>query len=215
MPGGATFYIHYLWHCKSFMPLIILAVFSFPLLWEKEKKGTIGILSLAILIPVSIFTLASTKLHWYIYCIFPPLILLASFGADEIVRNSKDWMTGSVCISVPIVMILLCIRTNVQNIRDVGSGNTASVLFSLVSRTDDFVGRRIYKNIIEGDEGWAQSEFLAAELAGDLYPKDGGLETWYTDERAHLFTRMEFLPEIVGDYEIVSEDGTYCILMRY
>lgn len=87
--GGIDHYFKYLWYCKSFVIMAILAAFALPLLLEKEKKDTVCILILSVLIPLILFSFVSTKLNWYILCIFPPLILLAAFGANEIVKNSK------------------------------------------------------------------------------------------------------------------------------
>lgn len=90
----------------------------------------------------------------------------------------------------------------------------ANSAFSLVSRTEQFSGKRIYKYTIDEEKGWAQSEFLAMELSGDLLPTNGGVEVWKTDELAFLFTQTRFVSQIQIENEIIAEDGTYCILMH-
>lgn len=212
--GEWDYYFLALWNSGIFILLAILAAFAMVSLPDKKKGRTIGVLGLAVLLPLFAFTLARSKLHWYIFCIYPPLILLASYGADEIVRNSEKSWRGMVRIFVPMLMILYCIRTNVMTVRDqIGLGRQAAdALFSLVTREEAFSGAEIYINVHEGVAEWSQSELLAAELAGDMSPQSGGINAWYADRTAYLLTLTEYLPQMEGDYVVVSEDGTYCIV---
>lgn len=213
--GGRDYYIEYLWNSKSFLILALLAAFAVPLLLDKEKKDIISVLGLSILIPLAIFSFASTKLDWYVLCIFPPLILLASLGANELGRISGKYIIGLFSISIPILMLLLCIRSNLREVISTDpEGSIANIAFSLVPRTEQFSGKRIYRYVIGEGEGWAQSEFLSLELAGDLLPANGGVEMWKADEQAFLFTQTEFVVQLGVESEIVADNGTYCILMH-
>ena len=213
--GGAGYYVEFLWSYRIFVILAILAAFAAPLLMDKAKKDMIYVLSLSILIPLVIFSLASTKLNWYILCIFPSLILLASLGVNEIVRGSRKYIIGLLSISVPIFLLLLCIRSNVKAVINTEPGESiANAVFTMASRTEEFSGKRIYKYVIDSGEGWGQSEFLSMELAGDLLPANGGIEMWKADESAYLITRLESVSQLDVENEIVSEDGTYCIVMH-
>lgn len=213
--GGRDYYIKYLLNSKSFLILAILAAFAVPLLLDKEKKDIVSVLGLSILIPLVTFSLASTKLNWYILCIFPPLILLASLGANEIVRVSGKYTFRLFSILIPILILLLLIMSNVWTVISTEAEKSiANSAFSLVSRTEQFSGKRIYKYTIDEEKGWAQSEFLAMELSGDLLPTNGGVEVWKTDELALLFTQTRFVSQIQIENEIIAEDGTYCILMH-
>lgn len=215
MLGGAGYYVEFLWSYRIFVILAILAAFAAPLLMDKAKKDMIYVLSLSILIPLVIFSLASTKLNWYILCIFPSLILLASLGVNEIVRGSRKYIIGLLSMSVPIFLLLLCIRSNVKAVINTEPGESiANAVFTMASRTEEFSGKRIYKYVIDSGEGWEQSEFLSMELAGDLLPANGGIEMWKADESAYLITRLESVSQLDVENEIVSEDGTYCIVMH-
>lgn len=112
-------------------------------------------------------------------------------------------------------MLLLCIRSNLREVISTDpEGSIANIAFSLVPRTEQFSGKRIYRYVIGEGEGWAQSEFLSLELAGDLLPANGGVEMWKADEQAFLFTQTEFVVQLGVESEIVADDGTYCILMH-
>ncbi len=212
--GGMGYYIEYLWGYRSFMILAIMTAFAAPLLLDKEKKDIVYVLGLSILVPLIIFSLANTKLSWYILCIFPSLILLASLGAAEIVKSSKKYVTGLLSISIPILMLLWCVRLNVKTVINTGPGDgITNAVFSMVSRTEQFSGKKIYKYVL-GEERWEQSEFLSMELAGDMFPTNGGIEMWRADETAYLLTRTEYVSQIDIENEIVSEEGTYCIVMH-
>lgn len=196
------------------MILAIMTAFAAPLLLDKEKKDIVYVLGLSILVPLIIFSLANTKLSWYILCIFPSLILLASLGAAEIVKSSKKYVTGLLSISIPILMLLWCVRLNVKTVINTGPGDgITNAVFSMVSRTEQFSGKKIYKYVL-GEERWEQSEFLSMELAGDMFPTNGGIEMWRADETAYLLTRTEYVSQIDIENEIVSEEGTYCIVMH-
>lgn len=99
--------------------------------------------------------------------------------------------------------------TNLKPERDI-----IKATFSLISRTEDFSGKKIYKNIAEEDGSWAQSEFLSLELAGDLFPTEGGINAWNSDKTAYLFTQTELLTQIEVGYKIISEDDMFCIVMH-
>lgn len=212
--GEVTYYFRHLWNSRIFIPLVMMAAFAVPLLTDKKKRGIIGVLGLAVLLPLLAFSLAKSKLHWYILCIYPPLILLAAFGVQEIIKNAKKYWIGLVCVFISMFIVFFCVKKNVMTVRD-GIGlerSAADALFSLVSREEEFSGAEIYINVHEGTGDWSQSEFLAAELAGDMVPQNGGMDDWYADRTAYLLTLTEYLPPMEGDYVVVSEDGTYCIV---
>ena len=94
-----------------------------------------------------------------------------------------------------------------------GEMEITNAVFSMVSRTEQFSGKKIYKYVL-GEERWEQSEFLSMELAGDMFPTNGGIEMWRADETAYLLTRTEYVSQIDIENEIVSEEGTYCIVMH-
>ena len=211
--GGMNFYVRYLFESDISFPLIILSAFALPLLANKEKKAEIGTLGLAVMVPLLIFTLAATKIRWYILCIFPPLILLSAFGADELAKRIKNRWARYACLLLSLCTLFWCIGINIRTVWDIDSdGYLTSALFSMVSRTEDFSEKHIYKNTQEGETTWSQSAFLAAELAGDLLPQTGGLEGWYTDEQAYLLTVPDLLPELEANYELVAQEDDYCMI---
>lgn len=202
-----NYYINFLWKQKSFIVLSILTAFAFPRALEREKKSMHDLLLAAALFPFILFTVASTKLFWYIFCIFPPMILLAAFGANELVCNAKKHSFRLATVVLPICMLILCTCDNLDIVKQDFPADTSTALIDMLSRTEAFSGRNIFCV-----SPWEQCEVLAVQLGGDMVPQNGSTAAWYQDETAYLFTTVDALSCIDAPHEIVSEYGPYCVI---
>lgn len=200
------YYFHYLWKSDSFIIMAFLVAFALPLLWQKERRATVSILAAAVALPLLLFTLAKTKLFWYIFCIFPPLILLAALGSVEIVKNAKKYTEGLLCVALPLGMLFFCARHNWLVVKAIPKG---SALFPAVFRTELFSQRRIYNGAVGV---WEQREVLGLELEGDLLPVPGGIAQWNADQEGYLHINKNLLEQVEAAYVVVAEDAQYCIL---
>lgn len=204
-----NYYIKFLWEQKSFIVLSIFSAFAFPRALEREKKSTRYLLLSAVVFPLILFTCASSKLFWYIFCIFPPMILLAAFGANELVCNAKKYSFRLATVVLPVCMLLLCICDNLDIAKQDSPADTSTALLGMLRRTEEFSGRNIFCI-----SPWEQCEVLAVQLGGDMVPQNGSTAAWYQDETAYLFTTVDALSSIDAPHEIASEYGPYCVIQH-
>ncbi|MGP7818129.1 ArnT family glycosyltransferase [Niallia sp. 01092] len=139
-----------------------------------DKKYTFGIL-LWVIIPFSVFTIAETKLRWYILPLYPVMALLIGIFVSKMIKTSKNGILNIMVVF--IIIFTFCkyemeILNNIQNMR---LPDVQEVLKKLESK-ENYHGYDIY--IYE--KGWSQSKILAAELFGDLHVKNGNYKEFMT-----------------------------------
>lgn len=218
--GTWHYYLDYLVDNKAGCVFCLLAAAGL-VLWlvrpgAKTAKGkdTRWALWLAVLVPLVLFSFAESKLFWYVFCVFPPLILLASSGLCLLRRAlPAGWARCGVCVCA----VAVCLMTGVANTRTVMApawGNPATALAAMTARTADFSGQRLYiqKSEDPADCKWSQSETLTAEFAGDFRVAGGGLKNWQLKQDGYLFLPGAQLPLVTVPYTLVAQDGTYCLL---
>lgn len=231
--GDAWYYIRYYFSFENSVTLLALALVPYicntvsrirnkrdHALTDVTGKQILLPCTLAVIVPFFIFGMASTKLTWYILCIYPSLILLASIGVHKIcIFTLKD---RKYCVLLAIVLIVF-IEDAVVNAYDIintsSSGSIGDYLMEVVERKAEYSGAQIY---LEGQgilgsnvSDWTQSALLAAEWAGDFFPVNGGIDAWQKTNDAYLFIHRDFLewPQFSKiSYKIVAENEQYMLL---
>ena len=200
---------------------------------------------LGALLPVVLFSIPATKLSWYVYCAYPCIFLLASQGLQLLWERLKDLKDlkghpgaeakdgaghdiaggrqGAVKTAAAILIVFLisalAARNNVRDLREFKKNTLAAdvALFTLIDRTSDYAGSDIYIDIVlDTEERWEQRDFLAAELSGDLHPREGETAGWLSDPEALLLVNRYTIEALDGSaaYRVVaaSPDELYYIL---
>ena len=211
--GHVWYYAKYLLSAKSFWGLFIMSVvglvYGYIQKNDEKIRKMISVLILSILVPFLLFSMAKTKLSWYVFCIYPPLIILGSYGVEKMVIGLKKDQKKiyKICIMI-VTFIFICIGIagNIVSVtRKTASDSFSEEMFSLLKRNDLYSGITLYRNISEEKESWRQSEVLAVELAGDMKPENGELLSWYEDLDAYLITTEDLLLEVNCGYEVVNK----------
>ncbi len=177
---------------------------------------------LGALLPVVLFSIPATKLSWYVYCAYPCIFLLASQGLQllwERLKGRQSAVRTAAAILIVFLISALSARNNVRDLREFKKNTLAAdvALFTLIDRTSDYAGSDIYIDIVlDTEESWEQRDFLAAELSGDLHPREGEAAGWLSDPEALLLVNrytIEALDER-AEYRVVaaSPDELYYIL---
>ncbi|WP_445505463.1 hypothetical protein [Niallia sp. 03091] len=160
--------------------LLFFSLSSHNKLERADKEYTFGIL-LWVIIPFSVFTIAETKLRWYILPLYPVMALLIGIFVSKIIKTSKN---GFLNIMVVFMIIFTFCKYEMEilhNIRNMRLPDVQEVLKELESK-EKYYGYDIY--IYEN--GWSQSKILAAELFGDLHVKNGNYKEFITRQDALL-----------------------------
>jgi 4-amino-4-deoxy-L-arabinose transferase-like glycosyltransferase len=158
--------------CSSFIGLItILKKDSF-----KKHYEQITLFMLWIIVPFLIFTLAKTKLSWYIYSIFPALSICLGSFTSKLIKTKKKILS-----IILIILIAFSFYSNekfiLQYIRQ-DNGSEIQSLLMKIDRASKYNNANIY---LDNNLNWDQSTYLSALLYGNLNAKDGGMTGFVYD----------------------------------
>lgn len=183
------------------------------ILQKRNGGGNLKIYISGITIPVILFTLAKTKLNYYIFCIWPIMIILASVGFSSLIKQAFSKKIKIYPIVIIISYCILLIATNLIQIHNISAiGELSDQIEYLVSRTDEYSKKEIFKFEVTDTDEWRQSELLALEMYGDLYGKNGGYSKFLESQEAYLLVKNGMLADSSGNFEIVSKNNDYCII---
>ncbi len=210
-PGGPFYYFQYVFLNQISFIFIFLAALIIIKIKNKSTKKILLILVLSILNPLIIFSLVKTKIIHYVYCIFPPLIILSAYGFNEIftLKNNYKYFFLSFIIIFSFANIIF----NIQMILDLPNDyQLRTKAFSILNRNAEYNNQKIYVYLDEAKEDDINQDlFLALELAGDLKPKNGGYKAWNNSPNSYLFIEKENLDKI-SDYKIIETSANYYLL---
>jgi 4-amino-4-deoxy-L-arabinose transferase-like glycosyltransferase len=189
--GSRFYYLETIWRFSKDWILLLMGLTAASL--YKEFKGkrpnlnsyTIG-LGLWLFIPLILYSLAETKIRWYILPIYPVLSIMIGTLCANIIQKSMVgmrvviialiiWISGNyeqqilTYIHHPVPKLHLSLVQNLQNINEVKGYNL-------------YIYRHT-KNV------WTQNTVLAAELYGDLRVRDGGLKSFLKNDQALLLLK--------------------------
>jgi 4-amino-4-deoxy-L-arabinose transferase-like glycosyltransferase len=190
--GSRFYYLEIIWNfSKDWIILLIgLTVANFYIATKRIKPSLNGGYAIGLCLwlftPLILYSLAETKIRWYILPIYPAISIITGILCANIFQKSK------VGVKVTIIALILSITANYeQQILSYIHNPIPKLHLSLVQNLqniDEVKGYNLYiyrhtKNV------WAQNTVLAAELYGDLRVRDGGLKTFLKNDRALLLLK--------------------------
>jgi 4-amino-4-deoxy-L-arabinose transferase-like glycosyltransferase len=189
--GSRFYYLEVIWKfSRLWVVLLIGLILANIYVYYKRmrlymNRYIIG-LGLWLFIPFILYSLAETKIRWYILPIYPAIsIVIGILGANT-------FQKARIGLKMAIIVSILWISTNYeQQIAAYINHPIPKYHLNLVQdiqKITDVKGYNLYiyqhtKNI------WAQNTVLAAELYGDLKVKDGGLKAFLKKDRALLLLK--------------------------
>jgi 4-amino-4-deoxy-L-arabinose transferase-like glycosyltransferase len=193
--GGVFYYISIMYKFSLFW--IIVQIFllfldrgtSFKKISSEKKDFWIGF-SLWVLIPFILFTMAETKVRWYILPIYPALSIMTGIIASRVIQKGK-WLT-KVVLSVSILSVAVYYEWQICTYLNNPSPNPKQSLIEKVKDNVKTKGDMLYIYQPSGSVTWLQSEVLTAELADDLQVKNGDLKEFLSQEKALLMIPAEW-----------------------
>lgn len=158
---------------------------------KHEKRSYIIGLCLWVIVPFILYTLAKTKIRWYILPVYPPLAIMMGILASRILLKGK-WLVKIVLLSTILFVahyyegeILMYVNNPIPNDQ-----------LSLIEKTKSLDGVRGYSLFKYHPKRhkavWAQSAVLTAELVNDLKVQGGDFHAFLKNDRALLLVKKRF-----------------------
>lgn len=189
--GSRLYYLEIIWRFSKdwIMLLIGLTLANLYIASNRIKSSLNGYaigLCLWLFIPLILYSMAETKIRWYILPIYPALSIIIGVLCANVFQKAKVGM------KVTILALIVWISANYeQQIFTYIHNPIPKLHLSLVQslqNVNEVKGYNLYiyrhtKNV------WTQNTVLAAELYGDLRVRDGGLKTFLKNDRALLLLK--------------------------
>lgn len=189
--GGKLYYFEILWRFFNYWFVILYGLvlvylnkeFSFNLFKSNRSSYKIGI-CLWIIVPLILFTLAKTKIRWYILPIYPPLSIIIGVLASKLLLNGK--LATRVTLLATILFVSLHYEGEIQAYLH---NPTPKLQLNLIKKTQNLKGLKGYSlflHLPSSPPKWAQNMVLTSELYTDSHVEDGDINDFLKKDKALL-----------------------------
>lgn len=179
--GGKCYYIEQLQGSYFYWNLVFIATTMVYLALidrnMKDKKiiNHSLLISIWIIVPFLLYTIAKTKISWYVLPIYPAIALSIGATSSFILKEKNRNIIAQIFL---IGMIILSIYKSEELIISRISNPAVDLnqeLIREIGKLPEYHGKKIYVNHFE------QSYWLSTELYADLTPVEGGAEGFLKD----------------------------------
>lgn len=215
-----TYYFRYMLLNWTLLDILIagLIIFSIPYIFRNfrnYKNEVIGY-SLWIILPLIVFTIAKTKLAWYIIPVYIPVIMVGAIIFAKIIKsiNVKAW-TKFILATLMIISTLFYSYKMIRFISNPPIDKFQVFLKESLIGNSEIYSMNAYIDL-ESSE-WRQSQLFLGELYGDLKCNSGGIEEFKKSSDTLLITTIDKYNEfynIINNETIVFKDNEYIILKK-
>jgi 4-amino-4-deoxy-L-arabinose transferase-like glycosyltransferase len=154
-----------------------------------------------VLIPFILFTIAKTKIRWYILPIYPPLSIIIGVLTSKILMKSK-WLTR-VLLIILIVSVSIFYEVKINTYLNNSKPKLKQCLIEKISNDKNMKGNSLFIYHLVGNQIWLQSETLAAELSNDLQVKEGNFTDFLKTNKALLLIPSNLYSEqLIKSYKL-------------
>ena len=167
------------------------------------------------MLPLFLFSVAKTKLEWYVYSVFPAIALLGGDGIQKLADSEQKWIYKGLALCIPVFIATLTTYHSAYGIMivPVAKDPVQSALEVCLDREDETSSHTIYLDLSDNEyETWSQARYLTIQLAGDGHPGNGTIEDWKNDKGALLFTTEDSASASEG--QIIRSFEGYCLLAQ-
>ncbi|WP_160674204.1 glycosyltransferase family 39 protein [Clostridium sp. C8-1-8] len=161
--------------------LILIASRGFVLCLKSNFSEYIGII-LWIIVPLLMFSIAKTKLSWYIVSIYPPLAILLGALAEESISTFKR----SIIPIILIVAIITCGGIYEYKLLSILRNSSRDVLEEYIRDAKISIKDYqvyIYTPLQYGGPDWNQRNILALEMYKDGRAENGGVKAFLKSKK--------------------------------
>ncbi|MFC0026877.1 ArnT family glycosyltransferase [Neobacillus cucumis] len=192
--GGMSYYINILsrfsllWGTTLIFLLFLNKGISFKRIRAEKNDFWIGI-TLWVLVPFILFTVATTKVRWYILPIYPALSIIIGTVASQLLHKGNGFI--KVLLSVSILSVAAYYEMQIAKYINYPPVNPKQSLIEKVKDNARTKGDFLYIYQSTGKVIWLQSEVLTAELADNLKVENGGLNDFLRKQKALILIPRE------------------------
>jgi 4-amino-4-deoxy-L-arabinose transferase-like glycosyltransferase len=191
--GGPGYYFHIIAIFFKYWILVLglLCLFFFvkrKFSWKQfipvlKNDDVIGLVLWA-LIPFLLFTIAKTKIRWYILPMYPSLAIIIGVLASKYLQNGK-WATRTI-VSAVILFVSFFYEYNIISYLNHPMHDYKQSLIDKVAEQSAAKNDRLFIYHPAGSAYWSQSDVLSAELAADFKVQNGGMNAFLKKNKALL-----------------------------
>lgn len=224
--GGIFYYFITLlrYHGAWCLLLIPCTIYYFQHNFSRHKLYSnkyVLLVFLWITIPLILYSIAKTKVEWYILPLYPPLsICCGAFFSKQIKKvNLKKHV--SIGLSLSIILIALSYESFIIYHLYNYNAEPLQVSINEISKQQTYKGFSIY--IVSGDASikgvWGQADTFAAELYGDFKTKNGGLKAFLKDNKNKVMLISPINSPINYDInkynlKVLTKENNYYFLLK-
>lgn len=200
--GGIFYYIFILYRFFRYwllilgllvLPCLLKKDFSFKKFITSEKRNDMIGIVLWVLVPFLLFTMAKTKVRWYILPIYPALSIIVGVLASQFLLKGKGIMKAILVVSLLFVSIHY--EQEIYTYLKKPVPNLKQSLIDKVTKNAETKGDSLYIYHPAGKVKWQQSEVLKAELSDNLHVENGGVKAFLKKNNALLLVSKKWFSE--------------------
>lgn len=188
--GGMYYYIEILLRFFKYW-IVILGLFVVLYFFNRknvfinpEKKAYMIGLCLWIIIPFILFTIAKTKVRWYIMPIYPPLaIMIGAISSRFLIKG--NWPTKIILLA-SLFSVTIYYESQIYGYLTKPTPNFKQNLIEEAAFEKGTKGDDLYIYDLSSTVNWSQSEVLTAELSDNLHVKNGDFNQFLKKDKALL-----------------------------
>lgn len=204
----------YLW---AFVICIVGSVYFSKLFTKQNYKKILGYI-LWILVPYLAFSLVTNKLIWYMYPVTIPLLMCAGIVIGRLLKEKTMAKVVKTALVISFfVLIIYYGKGEIDTIKKQGPNDFQQFLTQVAKEYGDTV-TTAYLSVPGGAEEpvqstWAQQDVYLAEVYGDLFCDNGGVEGFDAAQKAILFVGNEVLEDVIN-LKRYSEEGSEMLVIK-
>jgi len=149
-----------------FMVMILISFFCVIGINLKFNNRLLTLSTLGLLVPYVLFSLAKTKLGWYVIPAYPSFAITAGCLTGILLNDSRCRTAGKVFILIIFLIAGIRAEREIQKTIDAPVQETAQSILNDFKKTNYVPNSAIYR------KGWTQSNYFVSEVVCGLNPVD-------------------------------------------
>ena len=216
--GGMCYYIehfqwsYFYWFLVFTSTGLTIITITLPETLTSDDKNYVLCTALWITIPFLLYTMAKTKIWWYIFPIYPAMAISIGTTSSILLKSKKSNIIMPILLSGMILFSAgknqLLIMEKISHVKT----DPIQILFKDLEKHPEYKGKKIYINHFE------QSYWLCAELYGDLVPTSGGINGFLKDNNSCLLfitrDKINLLGNNISNFKIIIQNRNACIYSK-
>lgn len=205
--GDHSYYFEIMWRFSSLWVMVFIGLAaahlfkSFPLKIRNVRYHSFYIgTSLWLLVPFILYSMAETKIRWYILPVYPALSVIIGTLACSILKNGK--FITKIVLSVSMLLVSFHYESQIISYLFHPIPKLHLNLIQKIQPLKEIKGYSLFV-YPHSKRIWPQNAVLAAELFGDLKVKNGDFDSFLKKDKALLMLKKgDAATNIIARYHL-------------